>query len=57
MTINLQSFLVSNMCGEFMFCGHCERVQTTYSSDIRAVCGEEISVMFTEGDALRVCAV
>ena len=24
MTINQQSFLVSNMCCEFMVCGHCE---------------------------------
>ena len=27
MTVNQQSFLVSNMCGEFMTCGHCESGQ------------------------------
>ena len=28
MTMNQQSFLVSNMCGEFLLCGHCECGQT-----------------------------
>ena len=46
MTINQQSFLVSNMCGEFMVCGHCECGQKILN---RAVCGEESRVIFIEG--------
>ena len=47
MTINQQSFLVSNMCDEFMVCG-CMRV---WSNNLlnRAVCSEESRVMFIEG--------
>ena len=47
MTINQQSFLVSNMCGEFMLCGG----RRVWLDNIlnRAVCGEESSVMFIEG--------
>ena len=55
MTILQQSFLVSNMCGEFMVCGHCECGQTTSN---RSACGEESRVMFIEGvppTALRDC--
>ena len=47
MTINQQSFLVSNMCGEFMACG-CMRVSSDNILN-RAVCSEESSVMFIEG--------
>ena len=36
-TINQQSFLVSNMCGEFMVCGHCECSQTTSSTELFVV--------------------
>ena len=47
MTINQQSFLVSNMCDEFMVCG-CMQVSSDNVLN-RAVCGEESSVMFIEG--------
>ena len=47
MTINQQSFLVSNMCDEFMVCGG----MRVWSDNIliRGVCGEESSVMSIEG--------
>ena len=47
MTINQQSFLVSNMCGEFMVCGG----RQVWSINLlnRAVCSEESRVMFIEG--------
>ena len=47
MTINQQSFLVSNMCGEFMVCGG----RRVWSINLlnRAVCSEESRVMFIEG--------
>ena len=46
MAINQQSFLVSNMCDEFMVCGG----MRVWSDNmlIGAVCGEESSVMFIE---------
>ena len=46
MTINQQSFLVSNMCDEFMVCGG----RRVWSDNMlnRDVCGES-SVMFIEG--------
>ena len=47
MTINQQSFLVSNMCDEFMVCG-CMQVSSDNVLN-RAVCGEESRVMFIEG--------
>ena len=47
LTINQQSFLVSNMCDEFMVCG-CMQVSSDNVLN-RAVCGEESSVMFIEG--------
>ena len=47
MTINQQSFLVSNMCDEFMVCG-CMQVSSDNVLN-RAVCSEESSVMFIEG--------
>ena len=47
MTINQQSFLVSNMCDEFMVCGG----RRVWSINLlnRAVCSEESRVMFIEG--------
>ena len=46
MTINQQSFLVSNMCGEFMVCGG---IRVWLDNILnRAVCGEESGVMFIE---------
>ena len=47
MAITQQSFLVSNMCGEFMLCGG----RRVWLDNIlsRAVCGEESRVMFIEG--------
>ena len=47
MTINQQSFLVSNMCDEFMVCGG----MRVWSNNLlnRAVCSEENRVMFIEG--------
>ena len=47
MTVNQQSFLVSNMCGEFMVCGGM-RVWLNNLLN-RAVCSEESSVMSIEG--------
>ena len=48
MTINQQSFLVSNMCGEFMIWGgYCECGQTTYLSELFVVkavwCSSKVS--------------
>ena len=47
MAITQQSFLVSNICGEFMLCGG----RRVWLDNIlnRAVCGEESRVMFIEG--------
>ena len=55
MTINQQSFLVSNMCDEFMVCG-CMRV---WSNNLlnRAVCSEESRVMFIEGVPPLPCGI
>ena len=47
MTINQQSFPVSNMCDEFMVCG-CMQVSSDNVLN-RAVCSEESRVMFIEG--------
>ena len=44
MTINQQSFLVSDMCDEFMVCG-CMPVSSDNVLN-RAVCSEESRVMF-----------
>ena len=58
MTINQQSFLVSNMCGEFMICGYCEILRVRSDNIlIRAVCGEESSVMFIEGVPPLPCGI
>ena len=55
MTINQQSFLVSNMCGEFMVCGG----RRVWSINLlnRAVCSEESRVMFIEGVPPLPCGI
>ena len=55
MTINQQSFLVSNTCGEFMVCGG----RRVWSINLlnRAVCSEESRVMLIEGVPLRCEAI
>ena len=55
MTIKQQSFLVSNMCDEFMVCG-CMRV---WSNNLlnRAVCSEESRVMSIEGVTPLTCVI
>ena len=55
MTINQQSFLVSNMCGEFMVCG-CMQVSSDNVLN-RAVCSEESRVMFIEGVPPLPCRI
>ena len=55
MTINQQSFLVSNMCDEFMVCG-CMQVSSDNVLN-RAVCGEESSVMSIEGVPPLPCGI
>ena len=53
MTINQQSFLVSNMCDEFMVCG-CMRV---WSNNLlnRAVCSEESRLMLILRQSILLC--
>ena len=55
MAINQQSFLVSNMCGEFMVCGG----MRVWSNNLlnRAVCSEESRVMFIEGVPPLPCGI
>ena len=55
MAINQQSFLVSNMCDEFMVCG-CMRVWSINLLN-RAVCSEESRVMFIEGVPPLPCRI
>ena len=53
MTIKQQSFLVSNMCDEFMVCG-CMRV---WSNNLlnRAVCSEESRLMLILRQSILLC--
>ena len=55
MTIKQQSFLVSNMCGEFMVCGG----RRVWSINLlnRAVCSEESRVMSIEGVTPLTCVI
>ena len=53
MTINQQSFLVSNMCDEFMVCG-CMQVSSDNVLN-RAVCGEESRLMLILRQSILLC--